>query len=316
MTISSASDPIASPVVPSVEQRSELVPGIASLRAELEVLKATNAMLQQRQASLEEDLYAARQLQQSLLPPIMDNDLLGGDYISKMVLQRKKVQVTGFYLPCESLSGDLYDVTEFTEGDFTNDPEHVPLGLMVADVAGHGVAAAFITAIYKALYYRLIHTRHDPAEVLEALNNELCDVVKTGHYITTVYTRFDPETRLLTYAGGGHPHPIVYRHATQTLERLSENGCPLVWFAGQEYPQATIMLNPNDKVIFFTDGITEMRNTTEELFGEDRLDALILEASGSSGQEFLDHIILALYDYSAGQEPNDDMCMAVLEVLG
>lgn len=291
-----------------------------------EQLSQLNSELYDRNLLIEKELYGARQLQQSLLPHAMpdeDYPLVPGHPVlssafrfSRLHYRSDRLKVSGLYMPCDSLGGDLYDVIPFADG---------AVGITMADVSGHGVPAGFITALFKSSLYRITHTHQVPNDILFYLNNELAELVKTGDYITGLYCRLLPERNLLEFAGAGHPYPILYRAATGCCERLKENGPPLVWLPGMTYDMMTQPVAPGDKLLLFTDGITEMENPQGELYGEERLEAL-LQATITGNREgtlpeemrqlpLLDQLLQQLSDFTRGTPLRDDMSMVLLEFL-
>lgn len=275
-----------------------------------EQLNALNEELYQRNMQVEKELHIARQLQQSLLPtpltlPESDQDDFGPMY-TKIHYQDEKLRVSGIYLPCDALGGDLYDVLKFQDN---------ALGVSITDVSGHGVPAGFITAIFKTSLYRITHQMSDPAQVLYHLNNELFDIVKTGDYVTSLYLRIDLETLELECAGAGHPYPIYYCAATQQVDRLQKNGTPLVWVRDIDYPKDTIQLSPGDKLYLFTDGVSELKNPAGEMYGEDRIISILLEGIREEMPYLTDYLIGNLSDYTEGLPLEDDISMVLVEAL-
>jgi serine phosphatase RsbU (regulator of sigma subunit) len=300
-------------------------------------LNQLNAQLYERNTHVEKELYIARQLQQSLLPPIIktlnDQDpSLSEDVgtIDDSNLQpfehchfrNQYLNIMGVYMPCDALGGDLYDVLPFNDGS---------IGVSVADVSGHGVPAGFITAIYKAAFYRMTNTYQTPWDIMFHLNNELMDIVKTGDYITSFYSKLTPMPSLhgafcdkpprykMDYAGAGHPYPFVYRapnkqHPQGFIERLDKNSMPLIWVKEIDYPQATVMLYPGDSVLLFTDGVSEMKNTRNDIFGEPALESLLLQYMQQRTQRRLDAIINYLSDFTEGHPLEDDLSIVLLEI--
>ena len=272
-----------------------------------EQLNEVNDQIYRRNMQVEKDLYIARQLQQSLLPtPIEDTSLDSSQFLmAKCHYLNEKTRVSGIYVPCDALGGDLYDVMGFNDGS---------IGITVADVSGHGVPAGFITAIFKASFYRATHTFQSPGDILYHLNNELANIIKTGEYITAIYCRLEEDGQTLHYSGAGHPYPLHYVAATNTLEKLTENGPPLVWFPDMDYPVGTVKLAPGDKVLIYTDGISEMKDPNRELYGEERLEELFLKhAKAQTGGFVLEAMIQELSDYTQGHPLEDDMSMTLLE---
>ncbi|MFN7310177.1 MAG: PP2C family protein-serine/threonine phosphatase [Vampirovibrionales bacterium] len=266
--------------------------------------------LRNRSLDMEKELEKTRILQLSLLPA----EVQGGstsDYnpysYSKLHYTSETSQIHGLYLPCEAIGGDLYDMITFQDGS---------LGILMNDVSGHGIPAAFVTAMVKSSFYRITHHHQSPDQVLFHLNNQLADVVKTGEYSTAIYLHLDESTRTLQFAGAGHPYPYHYHAKTGEVSRLEENGTPLVWVPNMPYAMQELTLEAGDKVLLFTDGISELQNTQDEMFGEDRLNILFkgIINEGNTGGDILDSMLAILSDFTEGQPLGDDMTMLLLEI--
>jgi len=281
-------------------------------------LNKMNTELYERNLQVEKELYVTRQLQQSLLPPILKEDAPQSDAppeegvqgsFSKCHYKDEKLRISGVYLPCDALGGDIYDVIKFPNGT---------VGVAIADVSGHGVPAGFITAIFKSSFYRITHNHSEPGDILYHLNNELADIVKTGEYVTAVYGRIqpdeaDPGKLCMDYTGAGHPYPLYYKASENRVIRLKENGTPLVWIKNMEYPMGRIALEPGDQVLMFTDGISEMRNIQGELYGEEALEALFLKLVQENSGQILDDLIQVLSDFTEGHPLEDDLSVVLIE---
>ncbi|MGE0201873.1 MAG: SpoIIE family protein phosphatase [Candidatus Melainabacteria bacterium] len=289
-------------------------------RALSEQLNRMNSELYERNLAVEKELYTTRQLQQSLLPPFIKEapppapseshtmvsvmEPVETVQFSKCHLKNEHVRITGVYLPSDALGGDIYDVIQFPDGTG---------GVALADVSGHGVPAAFITAIFKSSFYRTTYNYSEPGDILYHLNNELMDLIKTGHYITSVYTHLSPDAKLMSFSGAGHPYPMYYKEADQTIHRLQENGTPMGWFKDSAYPQGSIALKSGDKVLIFSDGISEMKNAEDQIYGEDNLEALFQDCIHEP--DILDAMILKLSDYTQGHPLDDDVSAVLIEKL-
>jgi phosphoserine phosphatase RsbU/P len=276
-------------------------------------LNKVNSELYERNLQVEKELYVTRQLQQSLLPPFLkeeneEDESVAGRF-TKCHYKDDKLRISGVYLPCDALGGDIYDVIKFPNGT---------IGVAIADVSGHGVPAGFITAIFKSSLYRITHNHSTPGDILYHLNNELADIVKTGDYVTALYGSIQPddvhpERLLMDYSGAGHPYPIYYKASEQRMIRLKENGTPLVWVKDMEYPMGQISLEPGDKLLMFTDGISEMRNIHGVLYGEEALEAMFLQLIQQGSSQILDEMIRLLSDFSEGHPLEDDLSMVLIE---
>jgi len=125
-------------------------------------LQNLNEELYQRNLIVEKEFYVARQLQQSLLPPIIPTPSGSDPVYTKIHFQNEKLRISGIYLPCDSLGGDLYDVLQFQDKG---------VGVSITDVSGHGLPAGFITAIFKTVLYRVTQQTKDPSEVFSCRPN-------------------------------------------------------------------------------------------------------------------------------------------------
>lgn len=266
--------------------------------------------LNQRNLLMEKELDKTRTLQMSLLPPDISSAnaaTLNPFSCVKLHHQTQHCSIHGLYLPCDAIGGDLYDLITFQDET---------LGLLMSDVSGHGVPAAFVTAMLKSAFYKITHNHHRPDNVLFHLNNQLAGVVKTGDYSTAIYCHLNEQTKTLEFAGAGHPYPLHYSAATQAITRLEENGTPLVWVPDMPYLQQTVHVGAGDKILIFTDGISELMNSDNEMLGEDRLQQLFLDVilSEAQGQECLECMLGHLSDFAQSHPLQDDMTMMLLEI--
>lgn len=281
-------------------------------------LSRMNSELYERNLQVEKELYVARQLQQSLLPPFLpdeevkekDPDSL--DRFSRCHYRDERLRISGVYLPCDALGGDIYDVIKFNDNS---------VGVTVADVSGHGVPAGFITAIYKSIFYRATHNYKKPGDILFQLNNALADIIKTGEYVTAIYCRIQPPDMFsngplqLDYSGAGHPYPLFYKKSDGSVTPLKENATPLVWVKNMEYPIGALEMEPGDRLLIYTDGVTEMRNDQGELFGDERLEQCFRTMSREHPSSVLDQLLIFLSDFTQGHPLEDDLSMVLIEAL-
>jgi serine phosphatase RsbU (regulator of sigma subunit) len=293
-------------------------------RQEVEALQQLNTELYDRNSSIERELTVARQLQHSLLPnqvgAQLDESNAEGGIASFRVgtnYESQRLKITSVYVPCDALGGDLFDVVPLSRHE-----DH--LAVSISDVSGHGLPAGFITAIYKAAFSRSTNRFKTSEAILDAVNQDLSAVIKTDHYVTaycaTLRTRETPVGSFdAVLAGAGHPHPILYRGATQTIERPGDNGPPLVWMPDVPYESATVSLFPGDALLLFTDGITEMWNAHQEIYGEDRLEGLmkdLCETRSPGAAPVLRRLLETLSTFAEGHPLQDDMSILLVEVLG
>jgi len=222
---------------------------------------------------------------------------------------RPGLDVATRYLPASSVAGDFYD--------FLN-ANGRGVGILVADVAGHGVPAALVASMVKvALSAQAAHAR-DPAAVLDGMNR-----IFSGHgiktFITAGYVYLDTRSRAMRYAGAGHPPLLLWRGRERRVHAFRENGMVLGPFQEVTYANAECALEPGDRLVLYTDGITEAPNAAGELFGEERLGRALLAHAGLPAGEFADALLEEVSSWSgpvARSAPRDDLTLIVVDVRG
>jgi len=271
-------------------------------------LNELNEELYHRNLQVEKEMYVARQLQQSLLPPIIPipEDQEDSPIYTKVHFQNDQLRMAGIYLPCDALGGDLYDVLKFKDQG---------VGVSITDVSGHGLPAGFITAIFKTILYRVTQMTTDPSEVLFHLNNEMYNIIKTGDYVTSIYLQIDLPSLHMECSGAGHPYPFYYQAATDEIHRLRQNSTPLVWVKDMPYPKDIVQLMPGDKVFLFTDGVSELQNPAGEMYGECRIEAALRQGIDHQVPYLTDHLIIDLSNFTEGNPLADDISMIIVEAL-
>lgn len=237
---------------------------------------------ERRLAGISQELETARRIQSSLLPRRMP--------------EVRGLALAARYLPMADVGGDLY-------GFLAVDPER--LGILVADVSGHGVPAALIASMVKVALAAQAEHASDPAAVLAGMNRILHGNLERG-FVTAAYIYID--AGMATYASAGHPPPLVWREGR--VEELRQESLPLGRFRQAEYRNQDLCLASGDRVLLYTDGVTEAPNRAGDPFGEERLRDL-LAASGEP-----DAILGRLAEWSgrgAGEPLDDDVTLVVAE---
>ncbi len=203
------------------------------------------------------------------------------------------------FADAEGVGGDFYDVHPIGPDRWA---------IVIADVVGHGLAAAALLAMVHALSssIRGQDPGPSPGAALSLVNRPLATryFVDSGQFVTAFVGQFDVRTQTLTYASAGHPYPRLIRGCE--LQRLDAGrGIPLGITATSVYEEATVQLLPGDRLVLFTDGITESTNAQHEFFGDERLDAVAC-ASASGAAELLSHVITSVRTFRAGRPADDD----------
>jgi len=199
----------------------------------------------------------------------------------------------------EEPGGDFYEVSPLGPASWA---------IVVADVSGHGLATAVVLALTHALGHALQEqgTPPSPGAALTLVNGALAarDLVNSGQFVTAFAGWYESRTQVLKYASAGHPPPRLIRD--NDVRRLDAAcGIPLGVAGESFYQEAIVQLQPTDRLVLFTDGITECANAAGELFGDQRLDEA-LRAPTSGAAKLLERVVHSVHSFRAGLPPVDD----------
>jgi sigma-B regulation protein RsbU (phosphoserine phosphatase) len=195
--------------------------------------------------------------------------------------------------------GDYYDFFPLPDGRW---------GILLADVSGHGTPAAVMMAVTHSIAHGYGGPPSSPARMLSFINRRLAQeyTQENGHFVTAFYGVYNPATRELTYANAGHPPARLRRCGEGTVQLLDgASQFPLGVADDVEYGEQTHTLRPGDRILFFTDGVTEAQDAQGEMFSEARLDQ-VLARCRSEPQEVIDDLLRSLHDFTKDQPPQDD----------
>jgi serine phosphatase RsbU (regulator of sigma subunit) len=167
------------------------------------------------------------------------------------------------------VAGDFYDVLSDGQG----------LGVLIADVSGHGVPAALSASMMKVALRAQAEQMASPAGVLTGLNRTLSGLLG-NQFITAAYVYFDTVRRELRYTGAGHPPVLLWRSGAKKVDALEENGLFLGPFPGAEYASLCTAFEPGDRCLLYTDGLVEASNRKDEEFGAERLSEFLARSFG------------------------------------
>jgi sigma-B regulation protein RsbU (phosphoserine phosphatase) len=200
-----------------------------------------------------------------------------------------------------SVAGDFYD---FLSVDATQ------AGILIADVSGHGVPAALIASMVKMAATSQRINAAEPAALIAGMNAALCG--NTQHqFVTAAYVHLDAEAKELRYAAAGHPPMLLVRQGR--VSEVIENGLMLAITPDATYTQRSLSLEPGDRLILYTDGILEARNSSGTLFGEENLHAIARATSTMTVRDAVDRIIAAVESWSRVQD--DDLTILVCDFV-
>jgi sigma-B regulation protein RsbU (phosphoserine phosphatase) len=212
------------------------------------------------------------------------------------------------YETARRAGGDYYDFIPLGQG---------LLGILIADVSGHGTPAAVMMAVMHSIVHNYPNDPAPPSQLLSFLNQKLLAhyVGVNGTFVTAFYGIFDPKTRRLTYSSAGHNPPRIRRCGRQAVGALDgAQQVPLGVLDDPQFVSRTEQLEPGDQIVFYTDGITEAASPDGELFGTDRLDRA-LAACGAEPAEIVERVLKQVETHTGGTPARDDRTLVVARVV-
>jgi serine phosphatase RsbU (regulator of sigma subunit) len=240
----------------------------------------------------EEQFRVAREIQQRLFP--------------KSSPQSGAFDIAGASHPAEATGGDYFDYLSMADGC---------LGIVVADVTGHGVGPALLMAETRAYLRTLAANARDAGDLLTRANRVLAEDVDFERFVTAILARLDPRSLSLEYASAGHPSGYVLDAAGQVKARLKRLGVPLGIQPDIDYAASPkVALSAGDIVLLLTDGIEESMSPDNSFFGVDRILEVMRAHAGRSAGEIVEALFRAVRDFSEGLPQLDDLTVVVVKV--
>ncbi len=275
----------------TAETRDLMEEQAARLAMALADVDEKNEIIQGQNKRMVDELKMAGKLQKSLLPNIYEN--IGG------------VSVSCKYIPSIHIGGDLYDVVDLGQG---------LSGFIIADVSGHGVAAALVSSMFKMSFHTLAANVASPKILFHMLNQEFNPILSED-YITAFYLLSDSVNNSISFSNAGHPTPLLYRKRTREIIELDTDGFFLGMFDDGAYEEKTLAgIERGDALLLYTDCILETENKDSVPFGLTRLKTLFAKAiEESHGQDVIDLIEARIRVYNARESFDDDFTVMLLE---
>jgi sigma-B regulation protein RsbU (phosphoserine phosphatase) len=243
--------------------------------------------LQERQ--LERDITMAREVQLRLLPTGPP--------------QHTHADMAVRFLPARSIGGDLYDFLEY--GDQRS-------AIVLGDVSGKAAPAALFAALVSGIMRAAANQRLSPANMLASLNDALQERRLDSQYVTMLFAVWNDQDRTLVVANSGAVQPIVCRGGQSTVVRVE--GFPLGMFPSASYDELIVTTQPGDTIAFVSDGILDAQNMHEEMYGDDRLAAVLCGHRDRSAADIAEAILQDVSRFQEGKERFDDETIIVLRV--
>jgi serine phosphatase RsbU (regulator of sigma subunit) len=258
------------------------------------VLREAREQLARQLLEINSELEMAREIQLSILP----------HEIPKI----RGLEIAARYLAMSSVAGDFYDF-------IVVDEKH--LGILIADVSGHGLPAALIASMLKGALAAQSQHAFDPPRVLSGLNRSLCGRFK-HHFVTAAYVFVDMEKNYINYAGAGHPPLLLWRASAGSASEVLQNGLLLGFLTEAAYPAVEFPVEPGDKVVLYTDGIVETRSPSKEEFGGDLFKGFLESNHNLNAETFADSLLDQLSAWSGhprGNGQEDDITLLALNFV-
>ncbi len=235
----------------------------------------------------EHEIAEARAIQEGFLP--------------KEIPQLAGYEIAAAWQSARVVGGDYFDVLPF-DGEMC--------GLCIADVAGKGLPAALLMSNLQAAVRGLASPSLAPEELCSRLNALLCRNIASDRFVTLFYAQLDGPSRQLRYVSAGHNPPFVVRR-DGSHERLRQGGIVLGVFANQTFKSDVTQLQSGDRLVLYTDGVTEACNSDDEEFGEDRLLRVLQENASSPAVEIQKKILQSVANFSRGTWQDDATLLVV-----
>lgn len=260
------------------------------LREKDRIIKSQIEELKEKNDTLDFELDIAERIQLSILPDTQKLESYG---------------VTLHYKPLYKVSGDFFDIAVRPNGT---------LAVLIADASGHGVPAAFLTILMKVFFSEFIGQASTPGELMQTINRSICRYLEgTGFYLTAFVVFIGPEGRS-SYCNCGHPPPLVVGGLSKPLELAGLSDVIGIIPDSENYSSHDVHLKVGQKLILFTDGLTELRNTEGEFLPADSLNELTVEYGDAEHSSLNGTILEFARRFQGDARLSDDLTLAVVNV--
>ena len=264
-----------------------------------ELNRSFNSMIHQlkERMQMKEAMNLAMEVQQSLLP--------------QKIPEVDGLDIGAHSIYCDETGGDLYDFLEICCSDSDQ------LGIVVGDVSGHGIPAALLMASVRAFIRSRVTQPGGVADIVTDVNRLVVkDTHETGHFMTLFYAAFDPAEKVLRWARAGHDPALFYDPAVDEFRELMGDGMALGIDSEVKYQENCIAeLSESQIFLLATDGLWEALNDSGEMFGKERLKALVREYAGDSARDLTAAIINSLREFQGNVKAEDDVTLVIVKMV-
>ena len=264
----------------------ELVARVLSLLR----LKSVHNELYERNLQLKKELEIAKRVQQYIIP--------------KDFSQITYPAVSGHYHPIEDIGGDFFDCYPLPGGNY---------GFLIADVTGHGIPAALVMTMAKMIFSIYASRFSSTSELFSSVNEQMNGLLLDTQYITSFFVIYNSKTKTIHYSNAGHTRALYYRCSKKKVLALDTSGFFIGLAIDSKYEEKTLQIDPGDRLLLYTDGITEIKNTNGDEFGENRLAKFLVDNISIKGEEFCNLLFKEIVSYAPHENRVDDIAFLNIE---
>lgn len=253
--------------------------------------QALQRSLEDLEKTLKREIFQARNIQNRLLngkKPYLTNG-----------------EITGKSIPARMIGGDYYDFYTLPEGT---------VRIVIGDVMGKGIPAAMLMILTRGAFRSAAGRTKGPGETLTAMNQALYDDLRAlSAFVTVFCADWNPATNEFVYANAGHSLPLLLKSTEEVIEIPRINGGMLGGLPGTMYEEHRIVIDRDDKVFFYTDGIIEAENKIGQRFTRSRLIEVLLAHRGQSVTQVEQSVIDAVQTFTEDMPQKDDITMVIIQ---
>jgi serine phosphatase RsbU (regulator of sigma subunit) len=264
----------------------ELVARVLSLLR----LKSVHNELYERNLQLKKELEIAKRVQQFIIP--------------KDFSQITYPLVSGHYHPIEDIGGDFFDCYPLPDGNY---------GFLIADVTGHGIPAALVMSMAKMIFSIYASRFASTSELFASVNEQMNGLLLDTQYITSFFVIYNIKTKTILYSNAGHTRALYFRANKKKVLALDTSGFFIGLASDSKYEEKTLQVEPGDRLLLYTDGITEIKNHNGDEFGENRLARFIVDNVNNKGDEFCNSLFKEIMSYAPHENRVDDIAFLNIE---
>lgn len=264
----------------------ELVARVLSLLR----LKSVHNELYEKNLQLKKELEIAKRVQQFIIP--------------KDFSQITYPLVSGRYHPIEDIGGDFFDCYPLPDGNY---------GFLIADVTGHGIPAALVMSMAKMIFSIYSSRFNSTRELFASVNEQMNGLLLDTQYITSFFVIYDHKIKMIKYSNAGHTRALYYRAMKKNVLALDTNGFFIGLSIESNYEEKTLSVEPGDRLLLYTDGITEIKNMQGEEFGENKLAKIMVENVDIKGDDFCNLLFEEIMSYAPHENIVDDIAFLNIE---